>query len=114
MSGSSAVGPPPGVNQPPGISAPATGWPALPAQYTQPGTNGFAVASLVLGCLFCLLVTGILAVIFGNVALAQIQQSGGVQRGRGLAIAGIVLGWVGVALIVLSAFIWLGYGISNA
>jgi len=82
--------------------------------YTAPSTNGLAVASLVLGCLFCLMITGILAVIFGNVALSQIQRSQGAQRGRGLAIAGIVLGWVGVAIIAALAFTWLGYGISNA
>jgi uncharacterized membrane protein len=82
--------------------------------YTAPSTNGFAVASLVLGCLFCLLITGILAVIFGNVALGQIQRSQGAQRGRGLAIAGIVLGWVAIAIIAALAFTWLGYGISNA
>jgi hypothetical protein len=82
--------------------------------YTAASTNGLAVASLVLGCLFCLLITGILAVIFGNVALGQIQRSQGTQRGRGLAIAGIVLGWIGVAIIAALAFTWLGYGVSNA
>jgi uncharacterized membrane protein len=65
----------------------------------------------VLGCLFCLLITGILAVIFGNVALGQIERQH--QRGRGLAIAGIVLGWIGVALLAILSFVWLGYGISN-
>ena len=73
-----------------------------------------AVASLVLGVLFCLAVTAILAVIFGNVALNRINASGGTQRGRGMAIAGIVLGWVGIALMLaVPALAWLGYGISN-
>jgi hypothetical protein len=73
-----------------------------------------AVASLVLGILFCLAVTAILAVIFGNVALNRIDASGGTQRGRGMAIAGIVLGWVGIALMLaVPALAWLGYGISN-
>lgn len=77
-------------------------------------TNGFAVASLVLGVLFCLVVTGILAVIFGNVALGRIEASNGTEKGRGLAIAGIVLGWIGIALLAIAALVWLGYGISNS
>jgi uncharacterized membrane protein len=76
-------------------------------------TNGMAVASLVLGILFCGLITAILAVIFGNLALGQIDASQGTQKGRGLAIAGIVLGWIGIALLAILTFTWLGYGISN-
>jgi Domain of unknown function (DUF4190) len=72
-----------------------------------------AIASLVLGVLFCFSITGILAVIFGNLALGQIDRSQGAQKGRGLAIAGIVLGWIGIALLAIPALIWLGYGISN-
>jgi hypothetical protein len=101
------AGPPPGVSPPPGQT-----WGA-PA-YAQPRrTNGFAIASLVLGCVFCLLFSGVLAVIFGNIALNQIAQSPDTQTGRGLAIAGIVLGWIGIALLGILAFTWLGYGISN-
>ncbi len=77
-------------------------------------TNGFAVASLVLGVLFCLVVTAILAVIFGNVALGRIDGSNGAEKGRGLAIAGIVLGWIGIAFLAIAALVWLGYGISNS
>jgi hypothetical protein len=72
-----------------------------------------AIASLVLGVLFCFGISGILAVIFGNVALNRIDASQGAEKGRGLAIAGIVLGWIGIALLALPALAWLGYGISN-
>ena len=72
-----------------------------------------AVASLVLGILFCGIVTAILAVIFGNVALDKIATSNGTEKGRGLAIAGIVLGWIGIGLIAIGALVFLGYGISN-
>jgi Domain of unknown function (DUF4190) len=57
-------------------------------------TNGLAVAALVLGILWIYWVGSILAVIFGHVALAQIGKRQ--QAGRGLAIAGLVLGWIGV------------------
>jgi hypothetical protein len=55
----------------------------------------------------------ILAVIFGNVALGRIDAAQGAEKGRGLAIAGIVLGWIGIALTALAAAAWLAYGISN-
>jgi hypothetical protein len=84
------------------------------AVYQPTRTNGLAIASLVLGVLFCTLVGGILSVILGNLALGQIDRSYGAQKGRGLAIAGIVLGWIGIALLAILAFTWLGYGISNA
>jgi hypothetical protein len=60
-----------------------------------------AVASLVLGILWIFWIGSILAVIFGYVAKGQIDRSGGAEGGRGMAIAGIVLGWVGVGTLVL-------------
>jgi hypothetical protein len=65
-----------------------------------PGTNGLAVASLVLGIIWLYWLGSILAVIFGHVALSQIARSG--QNGRGLAIAGLVLGWIGVGVLVIA------------
>lgn len=43
----------------------------------------------------------ILALEVGYQARNQIDQSGGQQAGRGLAVVGIVLGWVGVAAFIL-------------
>jgi hypothetical protein len=64
-------------------------------------TNGFAVASLVLGIVWLMGVGSILALVFGYIAKAQIDQSGDGQIGHGLAVAGIVLGWVGVGFLIL-------------
>jgi hypothetical protein len=76
--------------------------------------NGFAVTSLVLGLLFwCGIVTGILAVIFGNLALGRIARSEGREKGRGMAIAGIVLGWVSIAVLAGIAIAWFAYNLSN-
>jgi hypothetical protein len=60
------------------------------------GTNGMAVASLVLGVLGF----GIFAVIFGHVGRSQISRTG--QLGGGMAIAGLILGyfWLAVSLFV--------------
>jgi hypothetical protein len=63
-------------------------------------TNGLAVASMVLGILWIWWIGSILAVIFGFVALNQIRNSDGSQTGRGMAIAGLVLGFIGVGTIL--------------
>ena len=72
-----------------------------------PRTNPLAIASLVLGILWLWWVGSILAVIFGHIALSQIKKrpAGESDSGRGIAIAGVVLGWVGVTSAV--AFILL-------
>lgn len=64
-------------------------------------TNGFAVASLVLGILWLWWLGSVLALVFGYVGKSQIDRSGGRETGRGMAIAGIVLGWIGVAVLIL-------------
>ncbi len=56
---------------------------------------------MVLGILWIYWVGSLLAVIFGHIALAKIKSSAGLQQGRGMAIAGIVLGWVGVGFLML-------------
>ncbi|MFI0370215.1 DUF4190 domain-containing protein [Actinomadura sp. 1N219] len=64
--------------------------PAGPAGFEPPSyegkTNGVAIAAFVTGLLGCL---GVLGLILGIVALKQIGERGG--KGRGLAIAGIIL-----------------------
>lgn len=86
----SMAGPPPYPYPPPAGQPPR--W---------PGTNGFAIASLVFG-----LIGGVvLAVVFGIVGLVQTRRRP--QAGRGLAVAGLVLSglWLvgGVAIGVLVA-----------
>ena len=60
-----------------------------------------AIASLVLGLLsFCLSVfTGIPAIILGPLSLRAIKRSGGRVSGKGMAIAGIATGSIGVLLL---------------
>jgi len=82
------------------------------AAIPKPKANGLAVASMVIGIIgmvmyltFILAVIGaiacILALIFGMVSKGQIDQAAGTQGGRGFAITGIVLGWVGVGFLLL-------------
>lgn len=68
-----------------------------------PSVNGLAVASLVLGVLWLMWVGSILALVFGYVARSQIDRSPDTDTGRGLAVAGIVLGWVGVGTLAVMA-----------
>lgn len=60
-------------------------------------TNGMAIAAMVLGIVWVYWVGSILALIFGYVALNEIRRTK--QAGEGMAIAGIVLGWIGVGIL---------------
>lgn len=70
-----------------------------------PKTSGLAIASLVFGILdfIGLAICGgsFVAIICGHLALSKIKQSGGMIAGRGLAIAGLVLGYVSLAITAL-------------
>jgi predicted RNA-binding Zn-ribbon protein involved in translation (DUF1610 family) len=67
-------------------------------------SNGFCVASLVLGIVgipaFCAVIPAILAIVFGAIGYAQVSKSGSNAAGKGLAIAGMVCGGIGLLLLV--------------
>ncbi|MFA1551697.1 DUF4190 domain-containing protein [Actinomadura chokoriensis] len=63
------------------------------------GTNSLAVASLILGILWLGWIGSILAIVFGHVSLSQIKRTG--QAGKGMAIAGLVLGYLGLVIGVI-------------
>lgn len=90
-----------GYGQAGGYGAPAPygySYPGYPQPYGAPaGTNGLAIASLVTGILGFLWITPLLAIVFGHIALSQIKRTR--QGGRGLAIAGLILGYLWVALL---------------
>jgi hypothetical protein len=69
-----------------------------PRAMPQP-TNGLAIAAMVLGIVWFWWVGSILALIFGYVALRQIRVRD--ESGRGMAVAGIVLGCVGIGVGVI-------------
>ena len=88
--------PPGGYGQPPMMPPPygQQGYPGAPAPRK---SNGAAIASLILGILGCVpFITGLLAVILGIVG---IKVGGDPQRGgRGMAIAGLLLGILSLGL----------------
>jgi hypothetical protein len=98
-------------NLPPPAPAPATEpapapapAPAAPANPGRP-TSNLAIFSLVSGLLGWTLLPwlgSLAAVVLGHMARAEIRRSGGTLDGDGLAIAGLVLGWVMIAFSILA------------
>jgi hypothetical protein len=103
-----AAPPPPPYGQP---QAPQPGAPYGPGPYPVMAqvNNSKATASLVLGIVglfVCPIVCSVLAIIFGSTAKNEIAASGGWQTGESNARAGIILGWIGLALAILGGIIW--------
>ena len=75
----------------------------------RPATSGSAIASLVLGIvgLFAIpLICSIAAIFLGRRAQREIAESPEVS-GEGLAKAGVILGWIGVALMLIGLVVGL-------
>ncbi|HSJ02816.1 MAG: DUF4190 domain-containing protein [Verrucomicrobium sp.] len=70
-------------------------------------TNGLAVAALILGiiCLFTAGLVGIgavITIILGHMALAKVRQSHGQLAGKGMAVAGLVMGYLSLVLFAVA------------
>ena len=61
--------------------------------------SGKAIASLICGIFFFVLPASIVAIIMGHLSLSDIRRSAGRLSGRGMAITGLVLGYVGLSFI---------------
>ena len=91
----------------PGTPPTAPAEPATPAspQYGYPPvrpTNVLGIITLVLGVLGF----AIVPVVTGHIALAQIKRTG--EDGRGITLAGLVLGYIGLAGYLLAALFFFG------
>jgi len=70
-----------------------------------PGTSGYAIASLICSLLGYIGVFGfgpLLGIIFGHLALREIDRSNGALQGRGIAQAGLILGYIALGLVALA------------
>lgn len=82
------------------MTQPTPGYAAVPAA---PKTNVLAIVSLVIA----ILQFNIIAIILGAIALNQIKKTG--ENGRGLAIAGIIIGalsvlfWIIFTIVIVAA-----------
>ena len=84
------------------------GYPVHPGYrpYAQPGTNGMGVAGFVTGLLGLILfffpvvgqILAVLGIVFGSIGISTGKRNG---QSTGLAIAGLVLGIVSIALLLL-------------
>lgn len=59
----------------------------------EPKYNTFAILAIIF-----VWVGGLLGLIFGYIALSQIKRTG--EQGRGMALAAVIIGWIGVAVAV--------------
>jgi hypothetical protein len=76
---------------------------APPAQQFQKD-SGLAIASLICGIaayFFLPFVGALAAIIMGHIAVSQINASNGMLKGKGMATAGYVLGYVQIGLFIL-------------
>ncbi|MFC5928189.1 DUF4190 domain-containing protein [Cryobacterium melibiosiphilum] len=104
--------PPPAYGQPaapdfgqaPAYGAPAYGAPVYGAPAPQPygapptGSDKYNVLAIV--SLVSAFFISLVAVITGHIALSQIKKTG--EKGRGLAIGGLVLGYAGIAAGIIA------------
>jgi len=70
-------------------------------QQAPPQSSNKAIASLVCGVLFLCAPASIAAIILGHLALVDIKRSANRMTGHGLAIAGLVMGYLGIALTTI-------------
>lgn len=89
---------------PPYVPYPQYGYAPYAFPPPQP-TNGLAIAAMIVGIVGVCSPIAILGLVFGMIAKRQIEERG--EAGGGMATAGIVLGWIGVASIVF----WVGYAV---
>lgn len=92
-------GPPPGYGYQPGY-----GYGYVPVR----PTNTFAVISLVSSLASMMVLIGwIPGIVFGHMALRQIDRSG--ENGRSLAIAGLIVGYIFGALLILAVLAYIAF-----
>jgi type IV pilus assembly protein PilA len=85
------------------LPPPAPPYSAPPSSPLPPGveppTSGKAIGSLIAGIFFLFFPAAVVAIILGHISLSQIRKSAGRLKGRGLATAGLILGYMGIAFI---------------
>jgi Domain of unknown function (DUF4190) len=94
--------------EPPAYGQPAAAY-GQPAGYGQPvagKTNTLAIVSLVASLIGLVSGVGfIVGIICGHLALSQIKKTG--EEGRGLAIAGLIIGYVGILISIILTIVFI-------
>jgi type IV pilus assembly protein PilA len=83
-----------------GMPPPGLGFDVPAPPYSGPTeSSGKAIGSLICGILFFFFPSAIVAIILGHLSLSDIRKAGGRLTGRGMATAGLVLGYGGIAVL---------------
>lgn len=86
----------------PGFGGPGFGSPGFPGAQQAPSRSGKALASMITGIAGLVLcfafIPSVVALILGILALREIGRSNGMKTGKGMAIAGVVLGAIGIVV----------------
>jgi hypothetical protein len=113
-------GPQPPGGQPPQYGAPQYGapqpgapqygaaQPGYPGQYPVIQESQKAMNAMICGIigLVCCAPVAVAALVIGNQAMDEIKASGGTLSGEGKAKAGIIMGWIGVALFIIGVLFY--------
>jgi type IV pilus assembly protein PilA len=105
----------------PAQAIPTAGSPLPPSQLSSPPrpvggtppTSGKAIASLICGLFTLFLPASVAAIVLGHMSLSEIRKSAGRIGGAGIATAGLVLGYIGIALIPVIFLIVAAIAIPN-
>ncbi|MFS0714642.1 DUF4190 domain-containing protein [Microbacterium sp. 2P01SA-2] len=93
--------------QPAGYPPPAYGY----AGYQPQKTNALAIVSMIasiVGFIWLLPIIGSIAgVIMGHISLAQIKRTN--ENGRGMALAGLIVGYAGLALTIVGIIVFASF-----
>ena len=94
--------------------------PPLPGNAPQPKNSALAIWSLVLGIMGLVLLLACIgplfaipAVICGHMAYSHIQRSGGALIGQGVALAGLITGYISIGLSIFLVPMMLAIAIPN-
>jgi len=77
----------------------ATAVPSASPAYATPETSGLAIGSLIAGIFSFIFPAAIAAIVLGHIARSNIRKSAGRLTGDGMALAGLILGYMGLAFI---------------
>jgi uncharacterized protein DUF4190 len=86
---------------------------AVTEVWTPPKTNAMAIGSLVLSLLWLGGLGSVGAVVLGHMAKREISASQGRQAGANLAAAGLVIGYIGLAIMALYLLVYIA-ALANA
>ena len=95
------MAPPPPPISPAGFGQVSAQTVVQKSEVTQQGFNKLAIGSFVAGLLSCLCIGAPIAIVLGHMAWSQIGASNGVQRGKPMAVMGLILGYGFLAYFVI-------------